>query len=268
MFGEWINHLEKYARSFSNARPFEHVLIPNFFSEQVVEQLVGEFPAPNDANFEWKRYDNPIENKFTLNNFEGLVNTTKTFERLQSPEFVNALKVITGIPNLESDPVLHGAGLHAYPNGGKLDAHLDYQVHPITGKERRVNLIVYLNRTWQPEWGGALELWNSARTHCETKVIPGWNEAILFKTSDMSYHGLPRPIQCPDDNFRRSLAVYYVSAPRSGIVPRPKAEFFPDPSQTVNPELATLYNIRKTRLITQSDLDAWPTWRQDGDGWW
>jgi Rps23 Pro-64 3,4-dihydroxylase Tpa1-like proline 4-hydroxylase len=37
--------------------------------------------------------------------------------------------------------------------------HLDYSIHPITGKERRVNLIIYMNKDWKEEWGGELNLW-------------------------------------------------------------------------------------------------------------
>ena len=41
---------------------------------------------------------------------------------------------------------------------GRLEMHLDYSIHPISGMERRVNLIVYLNSDRQQEWGGDLRL--------------------------------------------------------------------------------------------------------------
>ena len=31
--------------------------------------------------------------------------------------------------------------------GSRLEMHLDYSIHPVSGKERRVNLIVYMNRS-------------------------------------------------------------------------------------------------------------------------
>ena len=39
--------------------------------------------------------------------------------------------------------------------------HLDYSIHPISGKERQVNLIFDMNRDsyWKQEWGGHLHLW-------------------------------------------------------------------------------------------------------------
>jgi hypothetical protein len=51
------------------------------------------------------------------------------FEYLQTEEFIKYIE------DLEIDPYLHGAGIHAYPNNGKIDIHLDYNIHPITKKE-------------------------------------------------------------------------------------------------------------------------------------
>jgi hypothetical protein len=55
-------------------------------------------------------------------------------------------QAVTRIRGLESDPHLHGGGLHFHPPGSRLEMHLDYSIHPISQKERRVNLIVYMNR--------------------------------------------------------------------------------------------------------------------------
>ena len=130
-------------------------------------------------------------------------------------------------------------------------------------------MTVYLNRDWKPEYGGELELWNAERTDKTAVVPPGWNSAILFRTSDISWHGLPRPLMCPVGDFRRSLAIYYVSEPRAAAAARPRAEFVPDPAQLpIEERLVALYEIRKNRRIEADDLVAWPMWREDGRGWW
>ena len=136
---------------------------------------------------------------------------------------VDLFQIITGIPDLENDPYLHGAGLHFHERGGKLDMHLDYSIHPLSKKERRLNLILYLNEYWKESYNGGLELWDKAYTHrCET-ILPSFNRAVLFQTSDISYHGLPTPIACPTDTGRKSLAIYYVSNSRDNVVHRSKA---------------------------------------------
>ena len=269
VLGAWTSSVSDLATQFSDSKPYEHVVIHNFFKDSIANALCEEFPTPKSgAAHDWKHYDNPIEQKYSLNNLSELPTTQGVFDALQSAASLQLFSSLTTIKDLEADPLLHGAGLHAYPCRGKLDVHLDYQIHPVTGRERRVNLIVYLNRDWKNEWGGELELWDAARSTCVEKINCGWNTAVLFRTSDLSYHGLPTPLKCPEGQFRKSLAIYYVSPPRAGLQPRPKAQFFPNPMQDVDSKLFRLYEIRKTRLISPEDLTSWPTWREEGGKWW
>lgn len=248
MLGDWC-----IRGDFQSASPFPHVIIDNMFRDDIFTALVSEFGNP-ETESKWCRYWNPIEKKYALNDFSNRPVTKSVFDFLQTDEFVKRIADITSIPLLQSDPHLHGAGIHYHPRGGKLDMHLDYSVHPISGLERRVNLIVYLNETWEDSWGGELELWDREFTHCVTKVAPIRNRGILFQTSDISYHGIPHPIQCPETTGRKSLAVYYVSPLEHGVSKRLKAEFRPLPDQVVDEKLARLYEIRKTRLINEDDL--------------
>lgn len=272
MFGQWFYQHELISKlhdEYQTAKPYEHVIIPDFFTEEVATLIDSEFPLPHShrsLTIDWKHYDNPIEQKYALNDFSGLPHIDHIFQCIQDYPFVNVVSRITGINDLQSDEHLHGAGLHAYPTNGKLDIHLDYSIHPITHKERRCNLIVFLNRRWDTATGN-LQLWDkSLTTHVEIKPI--WNTAVLFRTSDKSYHGIPRPIKCPLGTYRKSLAVYYVSQPRESAPSRPKAEFFPHPNQPVSDKLQNLYDIRKQRVLTSDDLADWRTWREEGDGYW
>jgi len=273
MLGEWgksektINDLHL---KFSMGKPFENVIINNFFCDEIANECFNMFPNPYIFdNSNWCYYKNPIENKYTLNKFDNHDLIKKIFSYLQTDNFLLIIKKITGIDNLETDEYLHGAGIHAYPNNGKLDIHLDYNIHPITGKERRVNLIIYLNKNWKKEYGGDIKLYdNEFNEYNKNEDVSMWNTGYLFRTSDISYHGLPTPIKCPENEFRKSLAIYYVSEPRENLTKRFKAEFFPQKNQKVNDNLKKLYEIRKTRLITNEDLKEYPNWEIDGNGFW
>lgn len=266
IFGKWIEHTKDLNYIYNIATPFEHIIIENFFNENILKELINKYPIVDDK---WYKYWNPIEKKYALNKFEDLPEYLKIYNELQSDEFVKKMSEITGITNLENDPHLHGAGIHFYPSGGKLDMHLDYSIHPISGKERRVNLIIYLNEDWKEEYNGDVQLWNKDFTGPIKRHYPKYNSAIIFRTNDISYHGLPEIIKCPPEMGRKSLAIYYVSDPQPNATPRFKAEFRKLPWQPFNEKLEELYKIRRTRIITKEDLDTiYPNWEEDGKGFW
>lgn len=257
--------LENLKSDFISENPFNHVIIENFLDEKVAIELSKNFP--NEKDERWTHYNNPIEKKMAMNKsldsfFQNFFDTL-----VQNDKFVALISSLVGIPLL-ADEHLHGAGLHFMTQGSKLDMHLDYSIHPISGKERRVNLIIYLSEDWNENWGGALELWDSKYTKCEKKIFPKFNRAVLFRTSDLSYHGIPSPIKCPKEVSRKSIAAYYLSEPRDNASLRKRAEFFPLPWQTVSNELRTLYEIRKNRPIIESDLISMPDWISNGNGFW
>jgi hypothetical protein len=108
------------------------------------------------------------------------------------------------------DDTLEGGGLHQSGRGGFLNVHTDFSYHHYRKDwHRRVNLILYLNPNWHEEWGGAIELWDRDMRQCVVKIPPLFNEALIFETNDISYHGFPEPLRCPDGESRKSIALYY-----------------------------------------------------------
>ena len=272
---EWSDNSNTQALRvmYENAPPFPHVVLDPFFQPEYALELARAFPLPSQQPTQWYKYDNPLEKKYALNRFDQLPLFQSLFAFLQSDDLINVLKTLTGIADLENDPFLHGAGLHYHDRESKLDMHLDYSIHPLLGKERRLNLIVYLNEHWDDSYNGGLELWDRDFTAAQATIMPSFNKAVLFQTSDISYHGVPRPIACPPENGagRKSLAIYYLSPLREHATHRAKAQFRPLPHQTVSPALQRLYDIRPLRTITPEDLVGFtPSWENDpiGKGFW
>jgi hypothetical protein len=75
-----------------------------------------------------------------------------------------------------------------------------------------VNVLLYLNDTWDPAWGGSLELWSKDMERAVTSVEPVGNRMLVFTTDEDSFHGHPEPLTCPDGVARRSMALYYFTA--------------------------------------------------------
>lgn len=222
-----------------DTHPFWHCVIDDFFEDPI--SLAREFPAKDDPC--WFRYDNPLEVKQTCNDWHHFKpETYKAFSNLLSPGFNDMLQQLTGA-EVEPDLGLHGGGLHQHGRGGKLNVHLDYNIHPKLHLQRRLNLIVYLTPGWKPEWGGHLGLYKDPDTLVKA-VEPKFNRAIIFDTRG-SWHGLPAPLTCPQDVTRNSFAVYYLCEP-STTDSRTRALFAPTAEQKGDADVDRLIRQRSS----------------------
>jgi len=238
---------EELQDQFREADPFPYVVIDNFLEPSVAEAVAAEFPAFDGPI--WNEYNNALEVKKACNHWDRFPRATyKLFSFLNSKSFVDEVSKLAG-EQLYADPGLHGGGWHSHASGGKLNTHLDYSLHPKTGLERRLNLILYIQPDWQLEWGGALGFWR----HDETKNAPGdlvkqipclFNRAVIFDTSQNSWHGLPDPVACPPGKPRNSLAVYYLCEPRPEAAERGRALFAPHGKQENDPKVLELIKLR------------------------
>ncbi|MDB4915869.1 MAG: putative proline hydroxylase [Gemmatimonadetes bacterium] len=233
-----------YRRAFAAATPYQHLVIDNFFDVTNARQLSADIPEFESPL--WFQYNNAVESKRVLNHWDRFPAATYSLlAHLNSATFIRRVECATGHTGLIADSGLHGGGWHMHARGGKLNVHLDYALHPKLRLERRLNLIVYLTEGWRPEWGGGLGLW----THDETANAPAtlaatidclFNRAVLFDTTGHAWHGLPDPIGCPENTFRRSLAVYYLSEARPDVPPRLRAQFAPTKEQADDPDVLAL----------------------------
>ena len=196
--------------SYVDAKPFPHVVLDDFLDPGLLESVLEEFPKPNQIR--WEQFDNAREVKLASAKEATFGPVTRLlFYHLNSITFLEFLSGVTGIENLIPDPSFDGGGLHQIVRGGKLGIHADFNRHPKYDLDRRLNVILYLNKDWREEYGGHLELWDRGMTHCEARVLPVFNRLMIFGTTDFTYHGHPDPLQCLDGMTRKSLALYYFS---------------------------------------------------------
>lgn len=242
-------------QSFVRNEPFNHVCIDNFFQPEIAQSLAAEIEAaaPN-----WHRYQNAIEIKQTCNLWNEFPSLTyKAFSYLTSDAFVSYLRDMTGYKELVADVGLHGGGLHRHGRGGKLNTHLDYSLHPKTGMQRKLNLIVYLSQDWDPSWGGGLGLWshdaqNNKPAKVEKVIDCLFNRGVLFDTTQNSWHGLPDPIECAENRFRSSIAVYYMVPPAKAASAHDRAQFAPHNEQAMDPAVMDLIRMRSASATAAS----------------
>lgn len=192
--------------------PFPHIVIDGLFDDADLERVLAEFPRPEEMR--WMRFDSPTEKKLGYFHEHSTISpAVRAFlDALNGFETLLFLEELTGIPGLIPDPYFGGGGLHQIEPGGFLKIHSDFNVHPKLNLDRRVNMLVYLNKDWKEAWGGHLELWNATMTECRQRVLPIFNRTVVFSTTDTSYHGHPHPLTAPVS--RKSVSLYYYTAGR------------------------------------------------------
>lgn len=200
----------QYRETYAQGQPFPHIIIDNFLPEEILDQILEEFPKPGQVD--WKTFDAPAEKKLASTSELQMGEATRLLlYQLNSETFVNFLEQLTGIDGIIPDPHFQGGGLHQIERGGYLKLHADFNRHKKLRLDRRLNLLLYLNKNWHEDYGGYFEMWDQEMTRCEKKILPIFNRCVIFSTTDFSYHGHPDPLTCPEGETRKSLALYYYS---------------------------------------------------------
>jgi len=206
---------EKEINEYNQAQPFPHIVIDNFLPPSILNGVIDDFRNHNDWGWDNSQYSqqHQVKKFFSPWNENGSntlpINTKLILNYLNSPETISMLEKLTGINGLIADPTLLGGGMHKIDSGGKLSIHADSRKHAVTGNYRRINLLVYLNKNWNSEWGGSLQLWNNDMTTMVQDIQPFFNRVVIFNTGGDTYHGHPHALNTPEGVSRISLALYY-----------------------------------------------------------
>ena len=194
--------------SYLSAEPFPHIVLDGLFADQALDSVLEEFPRP--AEIDWAVFDNPQERKLGYRRTAELGGSLAAFmQAMSAPPVLQFLEALTAIEGLIPDPYFGGGGPHQILAGGFLKIHADFNWHPKLRLDRRLNVLVYLNRDWREEYGGHLELWDREMSAAVARILPVFNRTVVFSTTDTSYHGHPQPLSCPPDMSRKSVSFYY-----------------------------------------------------------
>lgn len=208
---------EEHSAGYAAAEPFPHAVLDDFLPAEACDQILEAFPGGSESD--WIRFNDPTGLKLASRGTAHLPEVIyQALTAFNSAPFLQFLEVLTGIEGLIPDPYLEGGGIHQIQRGGFLKVHADFNHHEALKLDRRLNVLLYLNRDWQEEYGGHLELWDREMQGCVQRILPEYNRCVVFSTTDWSYHGHPEALNCPEGMSRKSLALYYYT------VGRPDAE--------------------------------------------
>jgi hypothetical protein len=230
MAPETFERADELRETFLHAEPFRYVFIDEFFENGFAETLLAEFPS----------FDRRLAIAESGAVGGKAVNTTiatispgykELYELISSRPFLEFVSRLSGVPDLLPDPAMYGGGTHENLHGQELDPHVDFNLDQTEQLHRRLNLIVYLNKEWRPEWGGGLEIHSNPRRPDENRIStcePLFNRAVLFETNEYSWHGFPK-IDLPEDKrhlSRKSISIYLYTKERPAGEIAPKHATF------------------------------------------
>lgn len=225
---------ERYASEYSSREPYPYGSFDDFLPEEVLRRVIEEVQQLPEAEAEFDRPQEKLKSSYSPERLPPY--TRNLFYALNARPFLTFLEQLTSIPGLIPDPYFIGGGLHVTRNGGHLDIHADFNHHGKLNLERRLNVLIYLNRDWKPEWGGEFEVWSTDMAEKVKSFTPIFNRMVCFNTRSDTWHGNPEPVNNPNGEPRMSLALYYYTATWSELRKSHSTLFKPRPGTTDKPD--------------------------------
>lgn len=238
MFNEWITKADDYVDEFTNASPFPVLVIDDFLDEETANGLLAEFPAVGAMP---KSRDYMFGDKHELSSVAEQGPVCRSFyDALLGEQFQQFISTLTGRP-LFVDPAFHGGGFHQSGDGGFLDTHVDFNMHPLHDDWlRTLNILLYLNKDWKPEYDGRLLI--KASPDDEPRgVEPVFNRGLLMLTDAHTFHGFKK-MSLPAAVTRRSIATYAYEKVPVGSIESRTTGWSPEEGGTVKKAVAKHYN--------------------------
>ena len=254
--GPFLRKLEILARTgtehYRANTPWPHIYFDNFLPLLVAEAALQDFPEPKEITW-YAHTDVHQRKKLAYESAEKLPATLRDILYfLNSRPMLSFLEALTGIDGLLGDPTFAGGGLHQTKRGGLVEVHADFTYHDVLRLDRRINVLIYLNKEWPDDYAGHFELWDHTMAQAEKKILPVFNRCVIFNTTSQSFHGHPLPLACPSERSRKSLATFYYSNGRPeedpGVTERHAVQFQQRPG--FNRVKLTLAMKRALRSIT------------------
>lgn len=196
-----------YNQKFLDAKPFPHVIINNFFDQELIRLAECHFPNRSAHCWRDRTVDSPTKmpGKLQLKHakeIEGLHPSLQTLlGALISASFTNFLEKLSSTEGLITDPFFIGSGIHMTLPGGELKPHTDFLLNKHSKVIRTLNAILYLNESK----GGELCLYQTSRA--KVTIAPMPNRLIIFQTRQDTIHGHRRVLLSSQP--RKTLSAFF-----------------------------------------------------------
>lgn len=218
------------------AKPFPYLVIDDFCDENRLREMYASIPELKNKSRDYMF----AKNKFEKSNYKELgEGFQELHDELSSKRMNDFLSYISN-EDIFVDPTNHGGGLHQGRKNSFLDMHLDFNYHPLNKRwYRNMNLLLYLNKDWKPEYKGHLKLVD-LRTGEEKELEVPFNRMIIQQTRAYTLHGYDMT-NFPEGQYRTSIATYAYSRHRALIEKPRTTDWVVKDGQPVKKAIAAIY---------------------------
>lgn len=209
MFMSIINQKYKdlsiFFNDFKLAKPFPHLVLDDFLDKDFFNNLkIEEINANRE---EGANFNTDIEsNKWTSKNVKLNDSISLIVKELYKDEFVANLASLSKIKDLFSTDMGNTAlaNYHEMYESGFLGTHVDHSSEPKTGMPHVLNIIIYLTKNWDKEWGGSTMFANKNGIKIEKTVDYIPNRAVIFLHTPFTFHGVTKI----KNNLKKRSTIY------------------------------------------------------------
>jgi hypothetical protein len=227
---------EKLRTDYLLAKPFPYLVIDNFCDAEKLEAMYNAIPRLTNKSRDYIF----AHNKFEKANYKELGPLfLEYYTDLISDEMNEFLSFISN-EEVFVDPVNHGGGLHQGQKNSFLDMHLDFNYHPLrTNWYRNMNLLLYLNKDWRPDYRGHLKLVDLRSGDKKELSVP-FNRMIIQQTRAYTLHGYDMT-NFPDGKYRTSIATYAYTVHKHHVEKPRTTDWVVKDAGTVKKFIASIY---------------------------
>ncbi len=203
-------NLNKLRKSFHDGKPFPHLILDNFLTQNFFKKLNLE--GFNTLKKQGKNFNTDLEkNKWISKNSQLPKQIKLIINELNKKEWINNLSRLSKIDNLFSTKVSNTdlANYHEMKEKGYLGPHVDHSSDPDTDSPHVLNLLLYLSKKWNYKWGGSTLLFDEKGKKIIKEIQYRPNRAIIFLHTPYSFHGVKKISK--NKYIRSSIYVDYYS---------------------------------------------------------
>lgn len=196
-------HQSELARQFDSGATIRHCVLDDLLPDGEARSIRERFPAPAQmrlrSSFRERKYISA-----QMNRHDPLLESA--LFAFQHESVVDAVRCITGKPDLHPDPQLYAGGVSLMDRGHFLNPHIDNSHDAERSRWRNLNLLYYVTPDWPDENGGDLELWPDGVRGAPVLVPARFNRLVIMETHQHAWHSV-RPVR--GESARCCVSNYY-----------------------------------------------------------